>query len=106
MNGQGLALCASFVMGCLLGSAFFGGLWWTLRRLPRARHPTLLVMLSGVIRTAVVIGGIGLVMDARWERAVACLAGFAAMRIVTVWGAAAGSPPGDHRLAVGGEPWS
>lgn len=45
-----------FGAGLLLGGAYFGGLWLTLRRLPRWRHPFLLMGLSLFVRLAVLLG--------------------------------------------------
>ncbi len=45
-----------FVSGLCLGSAYFLGLWLTLQRLPRSRHPFLLMTLSLLIRLTVLLG--------------------------------------------------
>ena len=43
-----------------------------------------LVMASFVVRTAVVVVGFYFVMDGRWERMLACLAGFIMVRLILV----------------------
>ncbi|QDU39035.1 N-ATPase, AtpR subunit [Maioricimonas rarisocia] len=63
-----------------LGMVFFGGLWWTLRRLPDARHPALLVAVSFVVRMVIAVGGLYFVMGTHWQRAIAGLLGFLAAR--------------------------
>lgn len=73
-----LLLLAGFALGIL----FFGGLWITVRALPKARHPALLVLASFWVRTAVVIAGLLLAMDGLWQRALACLAGFLIARVL------------------------
>jgi F1F0 ATPase subunit 2 len=59
-----------------LGLFYFGGLWLTVRRLPGSRTPELLILGSFVGRLAVTLAGFYLVMGGRWERLLACLAGF------------------------------
>jgi F1F0 ATPase subunit 2 len=57
------ALAAGAVVGAALGLVFFGGLWWTSRRLVDASHPALLVTVSLVVRLALV--AVALVLHAR-----------------------------------------
>jgi F1F0 ATPase subunit 2 len=68
----GLAL----VGGGLVGLFYFGGLWLTVRALPHARNPALLVLGSFMGRTAVSLFALYLLMDGRWERLLAGMAGF------------------------------
>lgn len=72
----------TFVWGACLALFFFGGLWLTLRRLTTAGGSVLLLLGSFVVRTAVTLTGLYLVMGGRWERLLACFAGFLAMRTV------------------------
>lgn len=46
-----------FLAGLSLGSVYFGGLWITLRRLPRWRRPFLGMGLSVVLRLGLLLGG-------------------------------------------------
>lgn len=73
-----LALLAGFALGLL----FYGGLWVTIRRFPKSRHPALLALVSFWGRTALVVAGLILVTAHRWQNAIAGLAGFLAARIV------------------------
>jgi len=68
--------------GFALGIVFYGGLWLTVRALPKSRHAVLLALASFWGRTALVVGGLLLAMDASWQRALVCLIGFAAARIL------------------------
>jgi F1F0 ATPase subunit 2 len=68
----GLAL----VGGGLVGLFYFGGLWLTVRALPHTRNPALLVLGSFMGRTAVSLFALYLLMDGRWERLLAGMAGF------------------------------
>ena len=75
-----LSLCA----GAGLGLLFFGGLWWTVRRLPMARHPAPLALGSLVVRLGGSLAGFYLVMDGHWVRLLACLTGFLLARTLLV----------------------
>lgn len=68
--------------GLGLGFLFYGGLWLTVRALPKSRHPTALFLASFWGRNALAIAGLILAMDSRWERAVICMVGFALSRVV------------------------
>lgn len=51
-------LTTGFVVGILLGVAFFGGLWWTTQRLMSCRNPSLLVLTSLLLRMGVLAVGL------------------------------------------------
>jgi F1F0 ATPase subunit 2 len=74
-----------FIFGILLGIFFYGGLWMTVRRLPTTRHPALLTLGSLLLRMGVTLGGFLLVLDGRWQNAVATLIGFSAARFLPLW---------------------
>lgn len=78
MNGVLLAIC--FAAGIALGLFFFGGLWLTVVRLPKARHPAILVAASFWIRAIAVVVAAFLCARHGWQLALALLAGFAAGR--------------------------
>lgn len=50
-----MTLTAAAVAGILLGVFYFGGLWWTVRRLTRVRHPLNLYFGSVALRLAVAL---------------------------------------------------
>lgn len=77
-------LIAAGVAGSFLGLFFFGGLWWTLKRLPASRKPQLVMAASFLGRSALAVAGFYAAMDGRWERLLAVLAGFLAVRAVLV----------------------
>ncbi|MCB0129390.1 MAG: ATP synthase subunit I [Caldilineaceae bacterium] len=74
--------------GLVLGWGYFGGLWWTVRRLTSARRPALLFAGSFVIRTGLVIGGLFMLANGGWISMAAALVGLLAMRVVLTrrWG--------------------
>jgi F1F0 ATPase subunit 2 len=87
MNQIGILVLA-FVAGLGLGLFYFGGLWLTVQRLPQARHPGLLTLVSLIVRLGLTLAVFYLVMAGRWERLLACLVGFLLVRLVLVrrWG--------------------
>ncbi len=76
------AIILALFAGVLLGAAFFGGLWWTVRRGVASKQPALWFGVSLVLRTAVTITGFYYVTRGDWRKLVACLAGFALGRVV------------------------
>ena len=74
----------AFSAGMALGALHFTGLWLTVRRLPDAGAPLGLLLASFLARTAAAAAGLALVMDGRWERLVAALAGFIVTREILV----------------------
>lgn len=99
MNDLGELVLAGLT-GILLGVFYFGGLWLTVRRLPRSASPELLLLGSFVTRTAIVLVGFYLVMAGRWERLLVCAVGFILVRFLLVarWGRERGDPftPENH----------
>jgi F1F0 ATPase subunit 2 len=90
-----LLLCGSVPAGVALSVVMFGGLWWTLRRLPSAHRPALFALASFWMRLGVTVFGFYLVTAGDWRRGVAALLGFLIGRSVLVrrigpWRSAAG----------------
>ncbi len=50
MNSEIALLAASFALGALAGSLYFGGLWLTVRHIAAARRPRLRLTLSFILR--------------------------------------------------------
>jgi F1F0 ATPase subunit 2 len=71
-----VAIASALAAGVLFSAFYFGGLWATVRRAPTMRHPEVCLLVSGLVRTAVVLVGFYFAMGGRWERAVAFLFGF------------------------------
>lgn len=78
------------VVGAALGIVFYGGLWLTLRRLPRARHPYLLVLSSLMLRTATVLAGIWLCSRGEPLGIVSAMAGFILIQLLSTFRASGG----------------
>ena len=77
-----LPLVLAGVAGLLLGSLFFGGLWWTVRRGSSSPRPQLWFLGSMLLRTSIVLAGFYFVGRGHWQRLLLCLAGFVIGRLV------------------------
>lgn len=99
---EAAALFLSLLAGALLGAAFFGGLWWTIRRGLSSRRPALMFLGSLLLRTSMAVAGFYLTARGDLRRLLACLLGFFLARILVTWFARA--PSGNEgRIAGGGE---
>jgi F1F0 ATPase subunit 2 len=68
--------------GGLLGAFFFGGLWWTLKRLAQRRHPRRFLGLSFLVRLLIVLYGFWLALAHGLSAFLTTLGAFALIRIV------------------------
>jgi F1F0 ATPase subunit 2 len=57
-----VVMVAGVGWGILLGLLYFGGLWLTVRRLPRTRHPIQLSIVSLVLRLGLCLAGFSLLL--------------------------------------------
>jgi F1F0 ATPase subunit 2 len=67
--------------GASVGLLYFGGLWWTIRRLPDAGHPAALVLGSFAVRTALAGLAFFVLFAGDPSRLVAALGGFVLVRV-------------------------
>lgn len=81
----GIELAIAGLAGVALGFFFFGGLWLTVRALPKSQSPGLLMLGSFVVRVGVTVAGFYFVMGDRWERVLACMVGFLVARTILVY---------------------
>lgn len=51
-----VSLFGAVTAGCLVGGLFFGGLWWTVQQLAHTKHVSVMMVVSFVLRTAVMLG--------------------------------------------------
>jgi F1F0 ATPase subunit 2 len=58
-----LEICLALAWGLLLGACYFGGLWWTVRRLPGRAKPGRLLLASFCVRLVPVLVGLALVLQ-------------------------------------------
>ncbi len=55
MNNEIALIAASFALGALAGTLYFGGLWLTLRRIGEAKRPQLRLALSFILRMSLLL---------------------------------------------------
>jgi F1F0 ATPase subunit 2 len=77
-----LTLALAGMAGGMLGTIFFGGLWWTVRKGILSRQPALWFLGSLLLRMSVALGGFYFIGRGHWERLVACLLGFVIARFI------------------------
>lgn len=77
-----LFLALAFAAGLLLGVAYFGGLWWTVKRAVSSEQPALWFFGSLLVRMSITLTGFYFVGREHWERWLLCLLGFVLARIV------------------------
>ena len=82
MNASWIIL--SLAVGAVLGAFCFGGLWITVRRLPVTQHAGLLLLVSFVLRSAVVLLGFYVIIGGGWQPLIVCLAGFLGTRTLFI----------------------
>lgn len=73
-----------FIVGFLLGVIFFGGLWFTVKKLITSKMPALLVLSSFILRISIVMAGFYFEGLGDWKKLVACLIGFLVARYAII----------------------
>ena len=73
------------IAGLLLGTIFFGGLWWTVQKGISSQYPALLFFGSALVRMGVALTGFYFVSGGQWKRLLACLLGFIGARLAVNW---------------------
>lgn len=79
-----LNLLLAWVAGILLGSMFFGGLWWTLRKGLASKQAALWFFSSMLLRMSLALAGFHFVSGGHWERLLSCLVGFILARLIVM----------------------
>ena len=73
----------TFIIGLLLGTVFYGGLWLTVRNGLNSKHPAIWFLVSFWLRLAVAGLGFYLIaQDGDWKKLLICLTGFIIARLV------------------------
>ena len=74
----------AFILGLLLGTIFFGGLWFTVRKLVASKIPALLFLGSFILRVGITLTGFYYISSGSWQRLLICVAGFIIARFVVI----------------------
>ena len=91
---ESVSLMDALIAGALLGTMFFGGLWWTVRQGVSAKRPALWFLGSLLLRTGIVLAGFYFVAGGHWERLLLCLLGFVIAHFIVT--RLTGPPVGHH----------
>lgn len=79
-----LSLAFALAAGMLLGTFFFGGLWWTVNKGASSRRPALWFFGSMLLRTCIVVLGFYFILGDDWKRLLAGLIGFIVARLIVI----------------------
>ena len=77
-----LFLALALMAGLLLGTIFFGGLWWTVRKGLSSKSPAVWFLGSLLLRMGIVLAGFYFIGRGDWQRLVVCLLGFIIARFM------------------------
>ena len=80
-----LILVLALATGVLLGTIFFGGLWWTVQKGVSSKRPALWFFGSLLLRTSIALVGFYFIARGHWERLLICLLGFVMARLIVMW---------------------
>ncbi len=80
-----LEIALSFAAGLAAGAVYFAGLWLTVRLFTTKRLAPPWLLLSLIVRLAVLVGAFFWIMEAGWERLLAAFGGFIAARLIATW---------------------
>lgn len=79
-------MIGAFFGGMVLGLIFFGGLYWSVQRIGRVKNPGPLMLISGVVRMAVLLLGLYFLGSNDISRFLAVLAGVVVVKfMLIVW---------------------
>jgi len=77
-----LDVLLTLTIGIAAGTFYFGGLWWTVKKLPDTRRPAWLSLASFLLRAVVVLTIFYVATQGQWDRLLLCLVGFSLARLV------------------------
>ncbi len=81
---EGTQLTLVLFAGMLLGTMYFAGLWWTVKKGLVSPKPAQWFIVSLLLRVGVTLLGFYFVAGDDWKRLLACLLGFVIARIIVI----------------------
>jgi F1F0 ATPase subunit 2 len=84
MMNEPLGLLLVLGTGVLLGTIFFGGLWWTIQKGVSSKRPALWFSGSLLLRTSIAMAGFFFIARGHSERLLVCLVGFVSARLIVM----------------------
>lgn len=83
MNETGYMILA-FIGGLLLGTLFFAGLWFTVKKAVTAKIPALWIFSSFFLRIGLTLIGFYFIGAGNWQRLIVCAIGFIVARFFVI----------------------
>lgn len=82
MNPDLWQLLTAFIAGGAIGFLFFGGLWWTVARVPSSGRPHLLLVGSFLLRLTALLAAFYFMIPWGWQAMAMAMAGILIVRQV------------------------
>jgi F1F0 ATPase subunit 2 len=79
-----LMMIMAFLTGIILGTLFFGGLWFTVKKAVLAKIPAIWFFVSLFLRLSITLIGFYYISRGSWQRLLICVFGFAAARFIVI----------------------
>ena len=74
----------AFIGGLLLGTLFFGGLWFTVKKAVTAKVPALWIFSSFFLRISITLVGFYFIGAGNWQRLIVSVIGFVVARFIVI----------------------
>ena len=74
----------ALISGVVLGTLFFGGLWFTVKKTLGTSYAALWIPISSLTRTVIVLAGFYFVAQGNWQRLLLAVAGFIIARFLVL----------------------
>lgn len=81
---ESLTLVLSLLAGIALGTVFFGGLWWTTKKILAPGQPAVWFIGSFLVRMSIALAGFYLIAHSAWQRLLICVIGFFIARMMVI----------------------
>ena len=75
----------TFIIGLFLGTLFFGGLWFTVKKAVASKTPAVWFVGSFLFRTGITLLGFYYTSLGNWQRLLICMLGFIVARLVITY---------------------
>ncbi len=72
----------ALIVGLILGTLFFGGLWLTIQKSVTSKTPAIWFLSSFLFRTGITLIGFYYTSQGNWKRLLTCLLGFMVARFI------------------------
>jgi len=82
MMNEILYMVLVFIAGLILGTLFFGGLWFTVKKAVDSKAPTIWFFVSSLLRIGITLTGFYFIADGNFKRLLICLFGFVIARFI------------------------